>query len=168
MAVTTNEVAELYVAYFDRAPDTDGLAYWVESGLAIEEISASFYEQEETTTNYPASMTDSVFVNTIYNNMFNHDADPDGLVYWETELANGSVTRPNMILAIANGALGTDQTILDNKTEVGLYSAEQGINDVEEATDIMRDVDETDQSVTVAKSLADSYAIFTLTDKTDA
>jgi len=72
-----------------------------------------------------------------------------------------------MILAIANGALGTDQTILDNKTEVGLYSAEKGVNDVDDATNIMRDVDETDKSVELAKSLADSYAVLTLTDKTD-
>ncbi len=163
MAVTTEQVAELYVSFFDRAPDADGLAYWVETGMSIEDISASFYEQEETTTTYPDSMTDSVFVNTIYNNMFNHDADPDGLTYWETELANDSITRANMILAIANGALGTDQTVLDNKTEVGLYFSEKGLNNVEDATAVMEDVDATDASVTAAKDEINQLAPLDLT-----
>jgi hypothetical protein len=167
MAVTTEQVAELYVAYFNRAPDTAGLAYWVETGLAIEDISSSFYVQDETKTNYPDTMTDAIFVNTIYQNVFNRDADANGLVYWEDELANETVTRPNMILAIVNGAqdtdLGQDDTILANKTEVGLYSADLGIDDVEKTTDIMKDVDETAESVSTAKIVADNYAVLALT-----
>ena len=40
MAVTQAEVAEIYVATFDRAPDTHGLDYWVASGLTIEQLSS--------------------------------------------------------------------------------------------------------------------------------
>jgi len=167
MAVTTEQVAELYVSFFDRAPDADGLAYWVDSGLAIEEISSSFFDQEETQTKYPETMSDAEFVNTIYVNMFNHNGDPDGLTYWENELATGSITRANMILAIGNGAQGTDQTILDNKTEVGLYFADAGLNDVEEATDVMNDVDETEASVSAAKVITDGYASLDLTVEKD-
>jgi len=167
MAVTTEQVAELYVAFFDRAPDADGLAYWVETGLTIEEISSSFFDQEETQTKYPESMTDAVFVNEIYVNMFNHAGDPDGITYWENELVTGSITRANMILAIANGALDTDQTILDNKTEVGLYFADAGLNDVEQAAEIMSDVDETAGSVTIAQNKTDSYALYKLTAQRD-
>lgn len=167
MAVTTEQVAELYVAYFNRAPDTAGLDYWVNTGLAIEEISSSFYVQDETKTNYPDTMTNSIFVNTIYENVFNRDADPDGLVYWENELTNETITRPNMILAITKGAKTTDKTILDNKTEVGLYSANAGVNDVDKATDVMKDVNETQESVDTAKAVADNYATLILTTQQD-
>jgi len=172
MAVTKEQIAELYVAYFNRAPDTAGLDYWMNTGSAIEEISSSFYVQPETGINYPDSMTDSIFVNTIYKNVFNRDAEPDGLVYWENELANETITRPNMILAITNGAKDTDTTkdatILANKTEVGLYSADAGVSDVDKAKDLMKDVDSTTSSVTDAKELADNYAVLTLTTKQDA
>ena len=167
MAVTTEQVAELYVANFDRAPDADGLAYWVDSGLTIEEISASFFDQEESKAAYPDTMTDAEFVNEIYKNMFNHDADPDGLVYWEEELSSGNITRANMILAVANGALDTDQEILDNKTEVGLYFAEAGLNDVEQATAIMEDIDETETSVNLAKGVVDDVSKLVFTANRD-
>ncbi|MBL0721966.1 MAG: DUF4214 domain-containing protein [Sulfurovum sp.] len=171
MAVTKEQVAELYVAYFNRAPDTEGLDYWVNSDLEIEEISSSFYMQEETTFNYPHTMTDSIFVNTIYLNLFNRNADPTGLVYWENELANETVSRPNMILAITKGAVNAgkiqDVTILNNKTEVGLYSADAGVNNVKKSIDVMKDVDASGESVKAAKELADNYGISTLTTKQD-
>ena len=46
--VTEQQVAELYVATFNRAPDAAGLAYWVNSALTIEEIAQSFFDQPET------------------------------------------------------------------------------------------------------------------------
>jgi len=158
MAVTKEQVAELYVAFFDRAPDSAGLDYWVASGLPIEDISASFFDQDETKTAYPDTMTNAEFVDTIYVNMFNHNADPDGLTYWTNELESDSITRANMILAIANGALGTDQTILDNKTEVGLYFADAGLDDTDDATTVMDDIDETAASVSLAKQEVDTLA----------
>ena len=36
MAVTREQVEELYVATFNRASDAEGLDYWVNSGLNIE------------------------------------------------------------------------------------------------------------------------------------
>ena len=55
MAVTREQVAELYVATFNRAPDAEGLDYWVNaSGLTIEGIAQSFFDQPETQAKYPA------------------------------------------------------------------------------------------------------------------
>jgi len=168
MAVTTEQVAELYVAFFNRAPDAAGLAYWVnDSGLELEQISESFFNQEETTTAYPESLTDAVFVDTIYKNVFNRAADPDGLDYWVKELQSGSITKADMILAVVNGAqntaLGNDQTILNNKTEIGLYFAAKGQDDVTEAAEVMEGVDDTSASVTAAKDDIDSLNPLVLT-----
>jgi len=40
--------AEFYIAFFDRAPDADDLVYWLKSHLLLEQISESFFYQEDT------------------------------------------------------------------------------------------------------------------------
>ena len=89
MPVTRTEVTEIYVATFDRAPDSAGLDYWVGTGSTIEEIAQSFFAQDETHAKYPDTMTEAEFVNEVYNNVYNRDGDPDGIVYWVGELNNG-------------------------------------------------------------------------------
>ena len=43
-----------------------------------------------------------------------------------TALDSGAVSQSEMILAVVNGATGDDAQILANKTEVGVYYADQG------------------------------------------
>ena len=112
---------------FNRAPDAAGLDYWVNtSGLTIEQIAKSFFDQAETKALYPAGNTDTAFVTSIYTNLFNRAPDAAGLSYWVAKLtANGTtpaeMTRDVMIEAMKNGATGTDATIIANKATVGLY-----------------------------------------------
>jgi len=52
--VTTDSITKLYVATFDRAPDKSGVDYWINSsGLSLEDIATSFFEQQETKAKYP-------------------------------------------------------------------------------------------------------------------
>jgi|GEM_PF-1351103 len=121
------QVAKLYVATFNRAPADAGLEYWTNSSFTIEMIGKSFFDQPETQTLYPAENTDTEFVQTIFNNLFNRDPLQAGLVYWVQALANG-VPRYVMIEAVKNGAAGTDLIIMENKAEVGLYHANLGLS----------------------------------------
>jgi hypothetical protein len=164
---TREEITQVYVSTFNRAPDADGLEYWYQSGLAIEEISASFFDQEETKEMYPTTMNNQTFVTAIYNNVFNHDPDSAGFDYWVEELDSKNISRANMILAIGNGATGTDKDILDNKTEVGIYYAGRELNSPTEATQVMDGVDETSQSLSDAKSYINSITNFDFTVETD-
>ena len=66
------------------------------------------------------------FVNRIFDNLFNREPAEAGLEYWSEALDAGDVSQAEMILAVANGATGDDAQILANKTEVGLYYADQG------------------------------------------
>lgn len=120
------QVAELYVATFNRAPAGAGLEYWTNSSFTIEMIAESFFDQPETQTLYPAENTDTEFVQAIFQNLFNRDPLQVGLVYWMQALADG-VPRYVMIEAVKNGATGTDRIIMDNKAEVGLYHANLGL-----------------------------------------
>ena len=128
MAVTKQQVAELYVATFNRAPDAAGLDYWVNtSGLTIEEIAQSFFDQPETQALYPDGNSNTDFVTSVYTNLFNRAPDADGLAYWVAELDNDTMTRSVMLEAMKNGALDTDATIIANKATVALAYADAGL-----------------------------------------
>lgn len=149
MAVTREEVTEIYIAYYDRAPDASGLDYWVSSGLSAGQIAQSFGQQEETKAKYPDTLTTQEYVTQIYLNVYNRAPDAEGLSYWTNQLNSGAVSKPDMIIAIVNGAIGDDQVVLNHKTVVGVAYADAGLDDVQDATTIMDDIT-TDPHTTVA------------------
>jgi len=153
-----NSVTKLYIATFDRAPDSDGIAYWLDTGLVLNDIAQSFFQQSETKTKYPYTYSNKDFVIAIYKNLFKREPDTSGLNYWVKELDNRAIIRPLFILAIMNGATGEDATILDNKREVGRYFMYSLLNDLIQAKKVMENVDSTDASVIASKKLIDSYA----------
>ncbi len=171
MAVTQAEVAKLYVATFNRAPDAGGLSYWTNTGMSIENIAQSFFDQSETQTLYPSGTTNSSFVTSVYANLFNRAPDTDGLNYWVGELDSGSVSKQNFILAVINGAQDTeisqDATILTNKQTVGLSFVEQELEDVTLARSVMANVDATETSVLNAYTTIYNYADATISSFID-
>ncbi len=145
---TTENVTKLYIATFERAPDSAGLSYWVnDSGLSLEGIAQSFFDQDETKATYPESATDGDFINAIYDNLFNRSADSDGFNYWLEEITQGKIEKSVFILAVVTGALGDDESILKNKTTIGLIFATQGNSNLEDAKNIMQDIDADSSSV---------------------
>ncbi len=157
---TQENVTKLYVATFDRAPDAAGLKYWLEdSGLNLEEIAMSFFEQKETQKKYPAGTPTSVFVETVYTNLFNRKPDAEGLAYWIKDLDEGKVSRSVFILAVINGALGDDAVILDHKMEVGLYFVEKGLNNIDLAKRVIVGVTADPNSVVEAKKMIDGNEV---------
>ncbi len=155
-APTQESITKLYVATFDRAPDASGLAYWLnDSGLTLEQIAMSFFDQKETQEKYPSGTATSLFIETVYANLFNRAPDAKGLEYWVAELDSGNISRSVFILAVINGALGDDAVILDNKTEVGLYFAKKGLDDTDLAKKVMAIVTADPQSVVDAKKMID-------------
>jgi len=170
-AVTpTNEnVTKLYVATFNRAPDAAGLSYWVnESGLELEGIAKSFFDQSETLLLYPSSISTTSFVTSVYLNLFNRTPDSEGLNYWVNNLENGLVIRSVFIQAVIDGALNTelssDATILSNKAEVGLYFAINGQSDLTEASTVIKNVTDNTETVNAAISYIDTIGLNVGTD----
>ena len=129
------QIAELYIATFDRAPDAAGLEYWVEqyqNGMSIEEIAQSFFDQPETKQKYGDGDVES-FIESVYENVLDREPDEAGLEYWKGELENGNISKNEFILAILNGAKeheGDAKHLMD-KTEVGLEFVKEGLNDAE-------------------------------------
>lgn len=109
---TATSLIELYIAFFQRIPDANGLAYWIseaKNGKSLEQIASSFYAvgvQFSDLTGYKANMSNADFINTIYKNVLGRSegADAGGLNYWENELSSGNTSRGNLVLSILAGA----------------------------------------------------------------
>jgi len=163
---TQENVTKLYVATFNRAPDTAGLDYWVNSGLELEDIASSFFDQEETKTLYPSGTSNRDFISSVYINLFNRFPDTAGWDYWENQLNAGSITKNRFIEAVINGAqddaTSNDATILSNKATVGLKFANAGLNDALQAKDVMSIVSDNVATIASAEStilLASGYQV---------
>jgi len=152
---TQEEVAKLYVATFNRAPDSAGLTWWTNnSGLRLSQIAKSFFDQPETQAIYTPDTSNGDFVTSVYQNLFNRTPDTDGLNYWVHELDIGSFSKNSFIQAIINGAQNTatsnDADILTNKTTVGLSFSEAGLSNVDDARTIMAGISDDDTTMTSA------------------
>ncbi|MBI3730767.1 MAG: DUF1800 family protein [Burkholderiales bacterium] len=137
-----NNIIELYIAYFNRVPDANGLAYWItqfKNGSTIEQIGDSFYVaaiQDAALTGYSPNATNVDFVTNVYRNVLSRTPpDKAGLDYWTNSLANGTVTRGIVVrsmLIAAHGYAGDAvngwvSSLLDNKTNVAKnFAIQQG------------------------------------------
>ena len=97
-------ITAIYVGYFNRAPEPEGLEYWIgrlqefldgaedgDAGLSLAQIANSFSVQPETTSIYSFFTTPSLtgaegFITQVYLNLFNRTPDADGLDYWTGQL----------------------------------------------------------------------------------
>ncbi|MBR7801420.1 type I secretion C-terminal target domain-containing protein [Undibacterium fentianense] len=141
---------ELYVAFFNRTPDADGVAYWIDqfkNGQSIAQISESFYnigasDQFAALTGFTTSMNNEDFIHTFYRNVLGRKdgADEGGLRYWNNKLMTGESSRSSLAQDILNSAhtfkgnadFGYVADLLDNKYLVGRTLAiDWGISFVE-------------------------------------
>ncbi|MBC3831083.1 peptidylprolyl isomerase [Undibacterium amnicola] len=139
-----NMLIELYIAFFNRVPDAEGMIYWIETikaGRTIEQLADNFYTaaiEAPADTGYSANMNTEEFIRKIYKNVLGRDeVDQGGLEYWSSEINSGGKSRGNLIRDIINAAhsfkndteYGWVADLLDNKVIVGTYfSIQQGLN----------------------------------------
>ncbi|OWW18991.1 DUF4214 domain-containing protein [Noviherbaspirillum denitrificans] len=136
---------ELYVAFFNRVPDADGLEYWIgqfKGGLSIKQIAESFYSagvQFSSLTGFSANMSDAAFINVVYKNVLGRSdgADAGGLDYWTKALASGAETKGTLVSSILSSAhtfkgdatWGWVANLLDNKAAVAdKFAVQYGIS----------------------------------------
>jgi len=177
-------IAGLYVAYFNRAPDPEGLTFWVnqlDNGRDFATISQDFADSPEAKEIFPFLATPDVsaldpenLVTSIFNNMFDRDPDPAGLAFWVEVVESGAVAVGDMVEAImmgaqdtvVNGALIQDKTTVENKIECALAftvaaSNTQGFEFDGQAYQAARasidDVNATQESVDAAKFATANY-----------
>ncbi len=86
------DIARLYRAFFDRQPDVDGLAYWIdvyEDGADLIDLSWAFSSSIEFQTLYGADLNNSRFLEVVYANVLGRSYDQDGFDYWLNSMDEG-------------------------------------------------------------------------------
>jgi hypothetical protein len=124
----TDIITELYVGYYNRAPDPAGLAFWLDAlnkGVSLTAIANDFANSDESIAIYPflGGSGPRSFVIQVYNNVLNRAPDAAGLSFWIQQLQSGAVTPGGFIVALqasVNMQVGTaDAITLANKVIVG-------------------------------------------------
>lgn len=104
-------VARLYEAAFDRNPDPEGLNFWVgriEEGVNFNMISADFIGSPEFKVNFGENLSDSAFVEVIYENVLDRSPDASGRSYWLNRL-DGELSRAELLARFSDSEENNDE-----------------------------------------------------------
>jgi hypothetical protein len=175
-AIDLESFIELYIAYFNRAPDAVGLNFWgtaFANGTTLEQMATLFVDQEETRATYPQGTTNSNFAESVYNNVLGRTPDQAGIDFWVGALDSNAVSRDQFILEVIRGAKAdlkpeegqafvdqqlADRAYLENKIDIGAYfSVHLGMSDVTNASTAMALFNGTTASLDAAVSTIDGF-----------
>jgi len=99
-------IDRLYLAFFQRYPDTDGWDHWIAArgdGNRLEDIAEWFAESEEFQNRY-GSVDFSGFLDRLYLDVLGRSPDEDGKSYWLGLLRAGRVTRGTIVVYFTESA----------------------------------------------------------------
>lgn len=116
MAVTTKDIQQLYIAYFNRPADFQGLKFQVNAANAtsFEAVAEGFANSPEFKLTY-AGLSDADYVNALYVNLFGRPAESGGKAFWLDLLKKGVVTHGSLALELLKGAINQDKVTIANK-----------------------------------------------------
>jgi len=184
MAITVamrTEISQLYVSLFGRAPDGEGLGFWVNSydkGNTLASIAQSMYDTAPARAYYPLFATPSEIVTTFYTNVLGRAPDAEGLAFWVKEYGASATQGAFFSKLISNvvnyngtDAAGvTSKSLFANKVAVAQYYGEQN-GTVAGATAALNGVTAVAASVDTAKAAIVNTVVsgqtFTLTTGID-
>lgn len=179
MAITVQmreTVSQLYVSLFGRAPDGEGLGYWVgqlNAGQTMAQVANAMFATAPARAYYPSFQTNGEIIKSFYTNVFGVTTDTEGEAFWTAKLnggeSAGSVISQIIAAALANTAASgaTAKATLQNKVAVAQWYGESN-GSIAGATTILAGVTADAASVTTAKTGGvQSGQTFTLTTAID-
>ncbi|MFT5661092.1 MAG: hypothetical protein ACI9TV_001738 [Sulfurimonas sp.] len=119
-AVTIEDkISGLYISFFNRAADEEGLTYWKTQGknaeasgidvlVVLKDLASGFATHPTFTSRY-SSMGNEAFVKAIYINSLGQEGDTVGIAYW-TDLINNGISRSDVVAEFIDASLSTDLT----------------------------------------------------------
>ncbi|MES2349588.1 MAG: hypothetical protein V4641_18655, partial [Pseudomonadota bacterium] len=154
-------ITRLYIALLGRAPDRDGLAFYtskMDAGLSLELFANGILNSPEATSNaalFPTGMSDTAFINRVYNLAFGTVPDAGAMALAMLQLGSSSRGQVvlNIIDSVVSGAYNVGPNglaLFNNKAAVGLaYALTMGNNSMANATTILGLVTATDTTAAV-------------------
>lgn len=118
---SVKRVQELYVAYFGRPADPEGLDFYgvaLDEGVTtIEQIATSFGNSAEAQETVNLLTTED-FIKTLYMQSFAREYDPqaDG-TFWLDAIESGAISKEMAFIQILQGAQNDDKAAVSNKAE---------------------------------------------------
>lgn len=82
----------LYRAAFDRAPDLEGVGFWItqlDRGLSLQQVATAFIGSAEFHSLYGSAPGDAQFVELLYRNVLHRVPDDGGYGFWMARLEDG-------------------------------------------------------------------------------
>ena len=79
----------LYRAAFDRAPDLEGVGFWItqlDRGLSLQQVASAFIGSAEFHGLYGSAPGDAQFVELLYRNVLHRQPDDGGYAFWMARL----------------------------------------------------------------------------------
>jgi hypothetical protein len=102
----------LYQAAFDRAPDEEGLGFWIHSvdngANIVNDVALNFILSDEFIGLYGANTSVPEFMHLLYQNVLNRVPDQEGLNYWLTEFAKEGDSLAYRASILNNFAISTE------------------------------------------------------------
>ena len=113
-------VQKLYIAYYQRPGDPEGLKYWAEklqeNGGDLNSIIHAFANSPEAQELYGNKPSEEV-IKEIYQAILNRDPDPEGLEWYKEKVETGEYSLEDVMVRILDGVRGEDAELLKKKLE---------------------------------------------------
>lgn len=122
-------VQEIYLAYYGRAADQEGLAYWSvlldqEDGN-LDNIIQAFATSPESQERYGA-LSNREKISAIYQSLYDRGPDPGGLSFYLDQLEQGKMTQATIMLNILDGSRGADLARIDRLVDSAMNQIDSG------------------------------------------
>lgn len=136
MALTQEQVSQLYVALFGRASEGEGNQNWINQNKAMGETADLMLATDAAKDYYGSSMnSNDAFIKFVYLNTFgkSYEDDKAGIDAWVAYLndsgkSRGEVVAEMIVEAVDPKNAGAAQDLFNNKVEVSNYMAENVYN----------------------------------------
>lgn len=110
-------VQEFYIVYMTTVADPAGLIFWADYLDSTDDLTDPIrdFGNASAHADIYKELDNEALINSLYQQLFNRDADAEGLAFYLERLDNGEATRASIPKQIIDGAVDTDATILVNK-----------------------------------------------------
>jgi hypothetical protein len=96
------DMALLYQAAFDRAPDIGGLNWYLAHGVSAAGLAHAIAGSAEWSGDGMGALPDAGFVGQLYRNVLGREGDSAGMAFWTAKLAgSAALSRADVLLAFA-------------------------------------------------------------------
>jgi hypothetical protein len=101
------QIFRLYKSALGRAPDAEGMQYWMNDmrdGMSLQAIAHAFTESSEYRSLYPDNLDNTQLMVHYYNNILGRAPDAAGLQYWVHTLDSHAATVAEVLAGISESA----------------------------------------------------------------